>query len=49
MGFSLFYAFVVGFTSYNFGALDRYKIPCLSTYIISLLLTLESYKSTYNR
>lgn len=47
MGFSLFYAFVVGFTSYNFGALDRYKIPCLSTYIIALLLIMDSYHTSY--
>jgi len=43
LGFSLFYAFIVGFTSYNFGALDRYKIPCLSAYIISLLFVLDDY------
>lgn len=43
--FSLFYGFVVGFTSYNFGALDRYKIPCLSTYILAILFVYESYKS----
>jgi hypothetical protein len=38
LGFSLFFGFITGLTSYNFGALDRYKIPCLSTYIISLLI-----------
>jgi len=43
LGFSFFYAFIVGFTSYNFGALDRYKIPCLSTYIIALIFIFESY------
>lgn len=48
MGFSLFYAFVVGFTSYNFGALDRYKIPCLSTYIIALIFIYEGYKLKNN-
>lgn len=30
--FALLFAFAVGFTSYNFGALARYKIPCLSFY-----------------
>lgn len=44
MGFSLIYAFVTGFTSFNFGALDRYKIPCLSTFIIALIFAFESYK-----
>lgn len=43
LGFSLFFAFVVGFTSYNFGALDRYKIPCLSTFIISLVFIYDTY------
>lgn len=36
--FSLLHAFVVGFTSFNFGALDRYKIPCLPFYMIALVL-----------
>ncbi|MFN9354183.1 MAG: hypothetical protein ACK567_09755 [Chitinophagales bacterium] len=48
MGFSLFYGMVVGFTSYNFGALDRYKIPCLSTYILALIFTLEKYKMNHS-
>ena len=34
--FSLIFAFGVGFTSYNFGALVRYKIPCLSFYAMVL-------------
>ncbi len=36
--FSLLYGFVTGFTSYNFGALDRYKIPALPLYMITLVL-----------
>jgi hypothetical protein len=36
--FSLLYAFVAGFTSYNFGALDRYKIPALPFFMITLVL-----------
>ena len=32
MVFTLVFAFAVGFTSYNFGALVRYKIPCLPTF-----------------
>lgn len=47
MGFSLFFGVVVGFTSYNFGALDRYKVPCLSTYMIALLYIWETYKLKY--
>lgn len=47
MGFSLFFGFITGLTSYNFGALDRYKIPCLSTYIIALLIV--EYKIKINK
>jgi hypothetical protein len=47
LGFSLFFGFITGLTSYNFGALDRYKIPCLSTYIISLLIV--EYRMKINR
>lgn len=36
--FSLFYSFVAGFTSYNFGALDRYKIPALPFFMVALVL-----------
>lgn len=39
--FSLFFAFAVGFSSYNFGALVRYKIPCIPIYISSLFIILN--------
>jgi len=45
--FSLFYGFVAGFTSYNFGALDRYKIPALPFYMITLVL-INFYKDKDN-
>ena len=32
------FAFAVGFTSFNFGALARYKIPCMPFYVIALFL-----------
>jgi hypothetical protein len=38
--FSLVFAFAVGITSYNFGTLSRYKIPCLpffATFLVILL------------
>lgn len=35
--FCLIFGFSVGFTSYNFGALARYKIPILSIFIFILL------------
>lgn len=34
--FALFFAFAVGFTSYNFGALVRYKIPCIPFYLAAI-------------
>jgi hypothetical protein len=40
--FSLIFAFAVGISSYNFGALSRYKIPCLPFY--AALLVVGLYK-----
>jgi hypothetical protein len=37
--FSLIFAFAVGITSYNFGALSRYKIPGLPFYALAIILT----------
>jgi hypothetical protein len=34
--FSIFFAFVVGLSTLNFGSLVRYKIPCLPFYLITL-------------
>lgn len=42
--FSILYAFVAGFTSFNFGALDRYKIPCLPFFMISLVLVTYKFR-----
>ena len=39
--FAIIFAFAVGFTSFNFGALARYKIPCLPFYYIALILLLD--------
>ena len=36
--FSLIFAFAVGISSYNFGSLSRYKIPCLPFYVMALVL-----------
>lgn len=35
--FTLIFGFAVGFTSYNFGALARYKIPIMSLYVFILI------------
>ncbi|WP_460759166.1 hypothetical protein [Niabella terrae] len=36
--FSLIFAFAVGISTYNFGALSRYKIPCLPFYLFAIVL-----------
>jgi hypothetical protein len=42
--FSLIFAFAVGISSYNFGALSRYKIPCLPFYAGFLMVLLHHKK-----
>jgi hypothetical protein len=39
--FSIIFAFAVGISSYNFGALSRYKIPCLPFYAAFLMIILN--------
>jgi hypothetical protein len=41
--FSLIFAFAVGISTYNFGALSRYRIPCLPFYGFSLVLIYYRY------
>jgi len=43
--FSLIFAFSVGFTSYNFGALSRYRIPLLPFYLLAVLLLNDNFKN----
>jgi hypothetical protein len=38
LAFALLFAFAVGFSSYNFGALVRYKIPCIPFYLSALFI-----------
>ena len=38
MMFSLIFAFAVGISSYNYGALARYKIPCMSFYLAAIYI-----------
>jgi hypothetical protein len=49
--FALVFAFAVGISSYNFGALSRYKIPCLPFYAAFLVIILKggSTKTKLNR
>lgn len=42
--FSIIFAFAVGISSYNFGALSRYKIPCLPFYSGMLFILYYSHK-----
>jgi hypothetical protein len=44
--FCLIFAFTIGVTSYNFGALSRFKIPLLSVYSFILYYGYISYKKT---
>jgi hypothetical protein len=43
--FSLIFAFAVGISTYNFGALSRYKIPCLPFYAAFILIIWKSRKA----
>jgi hypothetical protein len=36
--FSIVFAFFVGVSTYNFGTLSRYKIPCVPFYLLTLVL-----------
>ncbi len=42
--FTLIFAFAVGISSYNFGALSRYKIPCLPFYGAFLVILFYNSK-----
>lgn len=46
--FSLIFAFAVGISTYNFGSLSRYKIPCLPFYAAFLIL-LTNKKNEFTR
>lgn len=39
--FTLIFAFAVGISSYNFGSLSRYKIPCMPFYAALLVVLLQ--------
>lgn len=43
--FSIFFAFAVGLSSFNFGALVRYKIPCLPFYGFPFIVVWAKLKS----
>jgi len=39
--FAIVFGGVIGFTTYNFGALSRYKIPCLPFYLVMLFIVMD--------
>lgn len=41
--FAIIFAFAVGITTYNFGSLSRYKIPCLPFYALAMILIFYRY------
>jgi hypothetical protein len=42
--FSLSFAFAVGFSTYNFGSLVRYKIPCIPFFLVLIIILKHSIK-----
>ncbi len=44
-GFAFLFSVGVGITSYNFGALVRYKIPCMPYFISGLIIVYYKYKN----
>ena len=47
--FTAIFAFAVGISSYNFGALSRYKIPCMPFYALALFLIYYKNKPEKSR
>jgi hypothetical protein len=47
--FSIVFAFSVGISTYNFGSLSRYKIPCIPLYVLALVLIYYKNKPLTNR
>ncbi len=47
--FSLIFAFAIGISTYNFGSLSRYKIPCLPFYAALLVILLFNNKENIGK
>ncbi len=47
--FAFVFAIAVGISSANFGALSRYKIPCMPFYLVMLMLLYQKTKLAYPR
>jgi hypothetical protein len=46
LAFSITFAFAVGVSTYNFGTLNRYKIPMLPFYLVALVIIADQEKSS---
>ena len=44
LSFSVIFGFAIGISTFNFGTLARYKIPCLAFYAVSVLIPYLNYK-----
>jgi len=47
LAFIIIFGFVVGFTTYNFGALGRYKMPVMAPFLFLLIYILLSNRKKY--
>lgn len=47
--FTLMFAFIVGVSTYNFGSLSRYKIPCTPFYMLFLMILIFKDKLQTNK
>ena len=47
--FSIFFAFIVGVTSFNFGTLTRYKIPCMPFFAFTIFVLYAKNKENLNK
>lgn len=49
LSFALLFAFAVGFSTYNYGSLARYKLPGLPFYFVSLAIIYDEYTKRKNK
>lgn len=49
LAYSIIFAFAVGISSYNFGSLSRYKIPCLPFYAAFLMIVMNYDRTTLRK
>ena len=47
LGFTIVFAYWIGLSTYNFGALSRYRIPCLPFYLSALFIIMHDAKHKF--